>query len=166
MTRDEEEARRRTYQGPPPALCAGVRMSRCWPGQASTSAGVGSNRVRTKPRFSLFRRNCQVRLSIMDCLIKLDCSGWLWSCLWAHVPQVKVRGWTPLFHIRGRLLIWWRWAVVPPIEGEVALQPVVFWMKRKNASDHEEETEHHEELYLEVVTANGGGKIVIIPIIS
>ena len=90
---------------------------------ASTSAGVGLNRVWTKPQFSLFRRNCQVQLSIMDCLIKLDCSGWLWSCLWVHVPQIKVRSWTPLFHIRGRLLIWWRWAVVPPIEGEVELQP-------------------------------------------
>ena len=26
--------------------------------------------------------------------------------------------------------------MVPPIEGEVDLEPVVFWMKRKNANDH------------------------------
>ena len=36
----------------------------------------------------------------MDCLIKMDCTGWLWSYPWLHVPQVKVRGWTPLPNVR------------------------------------------------------------------
>ena len=40
----------------------------------------------------------------------------------ASCPQFKVR--TPLFHVRWRLLIWRRLAVVPPIEGEVDLQPM------------------------------------------
>ena len=66
--------------------------------EVSASAGVGVRQALMDRGF--FLRNCRARLSIMDRLIKMDCTGWLWSYPWLHVPQVKVRGWTPLFHIR------------------------------------------------------------------
>ena len=49
-----------------------------------------------------------------------------------------------------RLLIWWRWAAVSPIEGEVDLQPVNNVIDGEGELQRpEEETEHHEEPFFE-----------------
>lgn len=47
-----------------------------------------------------------------------------------------------------RLLIRWRWAVVPPIEGEVDVQPANDVIDEERVQ-REAAVEHHEELYLE-----------------
>ena len=44
--------------------------------EVSASAGVG---VTDGLGFNCNFRNCRARLSIMDRLIKMDCTGWLWS---------------------------------------------------------------------------------------
>lgn len=72
----------------------------CAPNEVEVSASVGVGvRLALMVR-EFFLRNCRARHSTMDRLIKMDCTGWLWSYPWLHVPQVKVRGWTPLFHVR------------------------------------------------------------------
>ena len=96
--------------------------------------------------------NCRARLSNMDRLIKMDCTGWLWSCPWLHVPQIKVRSRTSLVRCSRKLLIRW-WAVVPYVEDEVDVRPA-------NNVVHEEgefQRQREEEVHLEEVYMEGSG---------